>query len=486
MSDLSTTIERMSTRAAVPETGVEVDDLSPAALLASIRTARSTEDAAAARQLSLAARWADLHPPESIHTAATFSYGGGLGREHEEPIAGPGCPLVAEFCIAELGTVLGVSTVSAKKLIGHALELRHRLPRLWAQVHAGAVPAWRARTVAEATIHTAPALTPEAAAWVDSQVAAVAGKIGPAQLDRLLAETLKRHDLAQVDPAADPEDGWLHVDPRHVTVDTDDVHFAGTMHVEAEIDIADALDLDRALAHSAATQKALGSELSLNARRAKALGDLARTQTALDLFTQGHTGPTTAKDVDGLPVAREVVLYAHFDATTDSDVIVFGPTGRLEEGQRLLLLDQLKSWCGDSRTTITIKPVIDLNAKMSAPGYAIPDRIRELVILRDGTCVFPWCTRPARRSDIDHIQAYDHQADVEGRPQPGPTHTDNLAALCRFHHRLKTHTAWRYEMVQPGVFEWTSPHGHRYRRDPSGSTALDPPAPPDVPRPRRP
>ena len=188
----------MSTRAAGPELGVEVDDdLSPAALLASIRTARSTEDAAAARQLALAARWADLHPPESIHTAATFSYGGGLlGREHEEPIAGPGCPLVAEFCIAELGTVLGISTVAAKKLIGHALELRHRLPRLWAQVHAGRVPAWRARTVAEATIHTAPALTPEAAAWVDSQVAAVAGKIGPAQLDRLLAETLKRHDLA--------------------------------------------------------------------------------------------------------------------------------------------------------------------------------------------------------------------------------------------------------------------------------------------------
>ena len=52
---------------------------------------------------------------------------------------------MAEFCVAELGGVLGVSTVAAKKLIGHALELRHRLPRLWAQVHAGRVPAWRAR-----------------------------------------------------------------------------------------------------------------------------------------------------------------------------------------------------------------------------------------------------------------------------------------------------------------------------------------------------
>ena len=100
--------------------------------------------------------------------------------------------------------------------------------------------------------------------------------------------------------------------------------------------------------------------------------------------------------------------------------------------------------------------------------------------------MFPWCTRPARSCDVDHITPHDHTADTEGRPQPGPTTTENLAALCRFHHRLKTHTAWRYEMVEPGTFEWTSPNGHRYRRDPSGSTALDPTAPPDVPQPRRP
>jgi hypothetical protein len=404
-----------------------VEDLDASGILASIRSRKNAEDQAAADVLALAAGWADLHPPESIDAAASFTIGGGLGREHEEPIAGPGCPLVAEFCVAELGSVLGISTTSAKKLIGHSLELRHRLPRLWAQVHAGRVPAWRARLVAETTIHAAPALNPEAAGWVDSQVAAVAGKIGPAQLERLVAEAIRRFELAEdvVDPAADPEDGWLHVDPRHATIDKDDVHFAGTLHLEAEIDLADGLDLDRALAHGAAVQKALGSGLSLNARRAKALGDLARTQTALDLFTQGNTSPAGK---DGLPVAREVVLHAHFDAESAADgQTVFGPTGSLENGQRLALLDQLTSWCADTRTKITIKPVIDLTKPLAAPGYAIPDRIREHVILRDRTCVFPWCTRPARGCDIDHIDPYDHQADAEDRPQPGPTSTDNLA-----------------------------------------------------------
>src|SRR5215210_3631553 len=205
---------------------VEADALTPSDLLASIRASRDVENAAAARQLDLAARWADLHPPESIHAAAAFEV---RGTEHEEPIAGEGCPLVAEFCIAELGAVLGISTTSAKKLIGHALELRHRLPRLWSQVQSGAVPAWRARAVAETTIHTSPALTVDAARWVDSQVAAVAGRVSPAQVDRLVAETIKRYDLAAADAAADPEDGYLSVDPRHATLHDEDVHFAGTM-----------------------------------------------------------------------------------------------------------------------------------------------------------------------------------------------------------------------------------------------------------------
>ncbi|HEU4338409.1 MAG TPA: DUF222 domain-containing protein, partial [Nocardioides sp.] len=205
-----------------------VEDLTASDLLRAIQARRRDEERAAADQLVLAARWADLHPPESIHDAAVFSTVA-CGREHEEPIAGEGAPLVAEFCLAELGGVLGTSTTAAKKLVGHALELRHRLPRLWAQVQAGQVPAWKARAVAEVTIHSSPTLTREAAGFVDAQVAAVAGKVGPAQLDRLVAEAIKRFDLAAADPASDPEDGHLHVDPRHVTIHDDDVHFAGTM-----------------------------------------------------------------------------------------------------------------------------------------------------------------------------------------------------------------------------------------------------------------
>ncbi len=275
-----------------------------------------------------------------------------------------------------------------------------------------------------------------------------------------------------------------YVDPRHATIHDDDVHFAGTMRLEAELDIADALDLDRALAHGAESLKALGSEASLDARRSAALGDLARTQTALDLHARGATG---ARDVDDLPAAARSSCTPTSTPSLDELATVFGPTGRMEEGQRLVLLDQVKDWCGDSRTKVTIKPVIDLNAQLSTPAYEVPDRIREQVILRDRTCVFPWCTRPARGCDIDHVDparprrrgrgATTTRSDAERQPRravpvpPPPQDPHRLA--------LPDGRARSLRVDQPARPPLpTRPHRH-HRDRPSRATrpARHPPAP---------
>ncbi len=368
----------IETLEAEPEAGA--DALGPAALLASIRSRKAAEDQRRSRRPRPCRRAGptSTHPSPSTPPRRSPSPGVSTRSPSPDPVRrwwrSSASPSSAPSWAPRACRRRSSSATPS--------SCRHRLPRLWAQVHAGRVPAWRARAVAEVTIHSTPELTIEAAQFVDAQVAAVAGKIGPAQLDRLVAETIKRFDLAGVDPASDPEDGYLHVDPRHVTIHDQDVHFAGTVRLEAEVDLADGLDLHQALAHGAATQKALGSEESLDARRAKALGDLARTQTALDLHAQSgasgfeaRSARTSTADggVPDLPVAREVVLHAHFDASLAGDTPVFAPTGRLEEGQRLVLLDQLKSWCTDSRTKITVKPVIDLNrtqvrARLCDPG----------------------------------------------------------------------------------------------------------------------
>jgi hypothetical protein len=115
---------------------------------------------------------------------------------------------------------------------------------------------------------------------------------------------------------------------------------------------------------------------------------------------------------------------------------------------------------------VTVKPVIDLHQPAGVEAYRVPAWLAERVQLRDRTCVFPYCHRPAKRCDIDHIVPH-----ADG----GPTELDNLACLCRLHHRMKTHTGWTYYMLLPGIFVWHSPHGHTWLRDRTGTTDLTPP-----------
>jgi hypothetical protein len=184
----------------------------------------------------------------------------------------------------------------------------------------------------------------------------------------------------------------------HVTIDAGhdggQVGYAGTTQVTAELDLADALDLDHALREGAAELKALGSQESLGARRALTLGHLARHQLALDLALDlatatgtatGLTPDTGAAAPTGTvapPAARALELHLHFKAGLAGGLEI-DRHGRLDEGQRLLLLDLVKSWCGDSHTRITLKPVIDLNTELHTPGYEPTDRQREQIMLRD-------------------------------------------------------------------------------------------------------
>ena len=437
----------------------------PAGVLEFARSRRTAADRMEAELLEAAVDWALLHPARDAGDEAGFTL---PGSEHVEPIAGEGCPAVSEFCIAEFGAVVGLPTVSAKHYLGQALELAHRLPRLWRRVQAGKCPAWKARRIAETTLHAE--LSPEAAVYVDRQVAPFAHRIGTTAVDRLVDEAVARfHPDRAAIAARDAEDA------RHVTVDDDQISFHGTMRIEAELDLADALDFRDAVARGAKAREQLGSEESADVRRAKAVGDMARHQLALDLTSSVDTPPATSTGRPAPPTAREVVLYVHLsDAALHSPALSPGSLdhiAKIETGNHLALIDQIKAWCADSLTRVTVKPVISLNERIWVPGYDIPDRLREQVILRDETCVFPWCGRSARRCDIDHVVPYNPADPASG----GQTASDNLAPLCRRHHRLKTHGRWRYRMTSLGVFEWTSPHGHRFRRDRTGTT----PDPPD-------
>jgi Domain of unknown function (DUF222) len=93
-----------------------------------------------------------------------------------------------------------------------------------------------------------------------------------------------------------------------------------------------------------------------------------------------------------------------------------------------------------------------------SPSYRPPPRLRHLVTIRQPTCSFPGCRRPAIRCDEDHTLPYD---------QGGRTCECNLAPLCRRHHRAKQARGWQLTQPEPGTMVWITPSGRSYATGPT-------------------
>jgi hypothetical protein len=396
--------------------------LHAATVLGAARDFRRAANAAEARVLAAAVEWAHLHVVSEVEDAATWSVA--EGHDTGIPIAGDGCPLVSEFAIGELATALGLSDVSGRHLIAQALELAHRLPKLWSRVQAGQLAPWRARRIAEETQD----LSVEAAGWVDAQLAPFAHRTGLVQTQRTVEEA-----IARFMPEYATERRDRAADQRYLTIDHHQVSFTGTSRVHGELDLADALDLEDAITTEAQHLADLGSQESLDARRAAALGAIARRDLHLDLTSGGgegagvvSTGSTTGpvpEPVEGStgsttgdpePVRtetgrvarrprgrhRDVVLYVHLseDALRSHDPAA--PVRVENAGGLLLTAGQVAEWCARTDTDrIIVKPVVDLTGHHhpddhrvstgSTTRYRVPAAIAEEVELRDRACESP-------------------------------------------------------------------------------------------------
>lgn len=130
----------------------------------------------------------------------------------------------------------------------------------------------------------------------------------------------------------------------------------------------------------------------------------------------------------------------------------------IADGLGTLSSDLLKNWLAD--TTLVVRPVLDLNRSDAVDRHDPPLWMADLVRLRDPCCVFPGCRRASRSCDLDHIEAY---VPLKRDGPPGQTRPDNLAPLCRRHHRAKTHSRWRYRRDDDGSYHWTSLTGRTTR-----------------------
>ncbi len=353
------------------------------------------------------------------------------GRDTGLPLAGVGAPWVSEFAVVELAAALGMSMEAGRRFVGAVVEVRYRLPRIWERVVGGELAWWRAARIARHTM-----LLPRAGAGhVDRHLAATAHKVGVVQTERLCGEALDTYDPAEAEARR-----IAAAEHRRVEVHLGDAGRHGTVDVAAALETGDGLDLEAALAHAAAELKSAGSTETLQVRRSRAVGVIARH------YLGRGPGPTTKP--------RQVLINVHLRDQA---------TGRCETTRTPISVEQVRGWCTNPETQVIIRPILDLNDHHRVDAYEVPDRLADQVTERDGTCIHPWCTRPARRCDNDHCVPYD--AD-------GSTSTDNIAPLCRRHHRTKTHGGWRYRFLRPGTYLWQSPAGHWYHRDRTGTTDL--------------
>ncbi|HMI35314.1 MAG TPA: DUF222 domain-containing protein, partial [Propionibacteriaceae bacterium] len=159
-------------------------ELDAASTLAAAEANEHTLIIAETRRLQIAAHWADLHPGEAVAESRL------PGTEHQVRLGGEGTPTVGDFAAAELGCVLRMSDGSAARLIGDALDLRHRLRGVWAAARAGQVPAYQARTIAKATRH----LTLEQTGRVDEKLAPALGALPWGRLQTLLDAAIVEAD----------------------------------------------------------------------------------------------------------------------------------------------------------------------------------------------------------------------------------------------------------------------------------------------------
>ena len=235
-----------------------------------------------------------MHSVDSMDDAACDWYG-----NQPIPVSGEGAPLVAEFSIAEFAVALGLSTETGKTYIGEALELRHRLPRTWARVVAGDLPG--VAGPADRATHHRP--VPGGRRVRRRQVTApFAHKTRPAELERTITTAIARYmpDEAEARQQAAADGRRFEIDPRHHELNG----LSGTADVYGTLDLADALDLEAAVAGTAATLKDLGSQDSLDVRRAAAVGEIARRQLALDLTGDDDDETGSASTSQARPADR--------------------------------------------------------------------------------------------------------------------------------------------------------------------------------------
>ena len=469
-----------------------------------------------AGKLVLAAAWADAHGVEDDPVPS------GPLVERWVQLGAIGTPKVAEFCVPEFAALNAVSVSTGRALITAALDLRHRMPRLWRQVRDGSVHAWKARKVAEATR----CLSVAAAGEVDQ---AICGFIESVPWPR--CETILQAAILDADPDQVREREQRAKTQRRVWCsDAED----GLTTIVARANSGDATWFMATVNRIADILKAQGSLELVGERRARAVGILAQPAVAIRLLAEHRHDSDAAErpaphglhheaelqDLDLLDTqlgdlepeepqiptpepGEDVVAPPGFSIEpTDESAAPIDPHTAEEEAYQsldvsvpagLTTIDParlrpkavlyfhiaeaaVRDGCGlvrpEQGTAQSLDQLLDWLADIDCAVQVRPVVVPADVEPVDGYEIPQRVREAVRLREIADVFPYgictsrtmdlDHTRSYvppdEGGP-PGQTGPDSLGPLVRGVHRAATHGRWLKRQPTAGTYVWRSPKG---------------------------
>jgi len=332
---------------------------------------------------------------------------------------------VYDVSALEVGAALHLTRRSATHVVDTATDLRDRLPKVWAALARGDLDRERAGCFSEATRGLSDDLA-------DEIVDRLIGDAPGLTTGQIIYRIRKLAD--EIDTAAARDRYEAAVEERRIISQQTP---CGTVNIRLlDLPADRAAAADRHIDHLAR---------SLNTSDEPRTMDQLRADVAVDLLSghrvEAETAPRAVVDVV-IPI--ETLAEA---SDAPGEIPGIGPV--VADVARQVAAEQADA---EWRFTVT-----DHGGKVAHTGITRrrPDTATtRRVQARNPRCVFPGCRMPARRCDLDHLEAF-----ADG----GVTCECNLAPLCRFHHDSGKHRfGWRYQRLPDGDYLWTSPLGRRY------------------------
>lgn len=347
---------------------------------------------------------------------------------------------VFDSTAAALSVATQVAANTAKSHLSEAIQLSHRLPATLAALRNGQIN----RTTATAILDETAGLDPPECAKVENSLFPAAHEQFPAQ-----ARAAARRAVLAADPDAARRRAEQARQQRRVqhTAARDGMGWLSAL-LPAQTSNAIFAVIDahaRALA-DASTDTGTGAAdaRGIDERRADAFADL--------ILNPPHRP------------APQITVHLHIVATAGSLIGVCDEPAELA-GHGPISADLARTLAADAVwSRILTDPagqILDTGARQYRPSAATTRRVKS----RDRHCRFPGCRRPVWAADLDHSHPHS---------KGGTSDHTNLAALCRYHHRVKHLPGWGLTQTTGGVLTWTTPDGHTYTTRPPPLPGHDP------------